>query len=106
MVGHNSHAILLLGDMYVKHAAKLKEDVKRMLDKVADPLAGLEMIDDLQRLGVFYHFEDEIKRVLDSIYNNINYYNWSTEDLLNHFIPYSSNVARKLPYDFGSRCNR
>ncbi|KAL7233761.1 hypothetical protein ACSBR1_017382 [Camellia fascicularis] len=69
------------GDMYVKRAAKLEEDVKRMLDKVADPLAGLEMIDDLQRLGVFYHFEDEIKRVLDSIYNNINYYNWNKEDL-------------------------
>ena len=41
-----------------------------MLDKVVDPLDGLELIDDLQRLGVFYHFEGEIKRVLESIYNN------------------------------------
>ncbi|KAL7204549.1 hypothetical protein ACSBR2_017592 [Camellia fascicularis] len=69
------------GNMYVERAAKLKEDVKRMLDKMVDPLAGLEMIDDLQRLGVFYHFEDEIKRVLDSIYNNINDYNWNKEEL-------------------------
>ncbi|GMP41278.1 hypothetical protein CsSME_00011436 [Camellia sinensis var. sinensis] len=69
------------GNMYVERAAKLKEDVKRMLEKVVDPLAGLEMIDDLQRLGVFYHFEDEIKRVLDSIYNNINDYNWNKEEL-------------------------
>ncbi|KAL7233768.1 hypothetical protein ACSBR1_017389 [Camellia fascicularis] len=76
------------GDMYVKRAAKLKEDVKRMLDKVVDPLAGLEMIDDLQRLGLFYHFEDEIKRVLDSIYNNINYYNLEQRG----FVCYNSQI--------------
>ncbi|KAG5555548.1 hypothetical protein RHGRI_006255 [Rhododendron griersonianum] len=59
-----------VGDKYVKRATKLKEDVKKMLKEVADPLDGLEIIDDLQRLGVFYHFEDEIKRVLESIYNS------------------------------------
>ncbi|XP_057484919.1 (-)-alpha-terpineol synthase-like [Actinidia eriantha] len=58
------------GDVYAKWAAKLKEDVKIMFDKVVDPLEGLELIDDLQRLGVFYHFEGEIKRVLESIHNN------------------------------------
>ncbi|KAF7148595.1 hypothetical protein RHSIM_Rhsim03G0006700 [Rhododendron simsii] len=58
-----------VGDKYVTRAAKLKEDVKKMLTEVADPLDGLEIIDDLQRLGVFYHFEEEIKRVLESIYN-------------------------------------
>ncbi|CAL5435427.1 unnamed protein product [Camellia sinensis] len=57
----------LTGDVYEKRAAKLKEDVKIMLEKVVDkdPLDALEMIDDLQRLGVFYHLE----RVLDRIYN-------------------------------------
>ncbi|KAI8562099.1 hypothetical protein RHMOL_Rhmol03G0008300 [Rhododendron molle] len=62
--------IILQGDKYVKRATKLKEDVKKMLKEVADPFDGLEIIDDLQRLGVFYHFEDEIKRVLESIYNS------------------------------------
>ncbi|XP_058207567.1 terpene synthase 10-like isoform X1 [Rhododendron vialii] len=59
-----------VGDVYAKQAAKLVEDVKIMLDKVADPVVGLEMIDDLQRLGVFYHFEKDIKRVLENISNN------------------------------------
>ncbi|CAL5356745.1 unnamed protein product [Camellia sinensis] len=51
------------GDVYEKRAAKLKEDVKIMLEKVVDedPLDALEMIDGLQRLGVFYHFKDEIE---------------------------------------------
>ncbi|KAE9465979.1 hypothetical protein C3L33_02096, partial [Rhododendron williamsianum] len=59
-----------VGHKYVTRATKLKEDVKKMLTEVVDPLDGLEIIDDLQRLGVFYHFEDEIKRVLESIYNS------------------------------------
>ncbi|KAF5949295.1 hypothetical protein HYC85_011288 [Camellia sinensis] len=67
-----------VGDIYVKGAEKLKEEVKRMLVEVVDPLGGLEMIDDLQRLGVFYHFEDEIKRVLDNIRNDDK---WNNEDL-------------------------
>ncbi|KAG5549113.1 hypothetical protein RHGRI_014476 [Rhododendron griersonianum] len=52
-----------------------------MLKEVVDPLDGLEMIDDLQRLGVFYHFEDEIKRVLESIYNNNKHDKWNEDDL-------------------------
>ncbi|XP_058207564.1 (-)-alpha-terpineol synthase-like isoform X2 [Rhododendron vialii] len=59
-----------VGDKYVTRATKLKEDVKKILTEVVDPLDGLEIIDDLQRLGVFYHFEEEIKRVLESIYNS------------------------------------
>ncbi|KAF5938052.1 hypothetical protein HYC85_025558 [Camellia sinensis] len=70
-----------VGDVYEKRAAKLKEDVKIMLEKVVDedPLDALEMIDDLQRLGVFYHFKDEIDRVLERIYNMNDKYN--NEDL-------------------------
>ncbi|CAL5435405.1 unnamed protein product [Camellia sinensis] len=67
-----------VGDIYVKGAEKLKEEVKSMLAEVVDPLGGLEMIDDLQRLGVFYHFEDETKRVLDNIRNDDK---WNNEDL-------------------------
>ncbi|KAF5937900.1 hypothetical protein HYC85_025406 [Camellia sinensis] len=69
---------LRTGDIYVKGAEKLKEEVKRMLAEVVDPLGGLEMIDDLQTLGVFYHFEDEIKRVLDNIRNDDK---WNNKDL-------------------------
>ena len=40
-----------------------------MFNKVVDPLERLELIDILQRLGISYHFDDEIQRTLKDIYN-------------------------------------
>ena len=48
----------------------LKEPVRMMLHKVVDPLEQLELIDTLQRLGLSYHFESEMKRILGGLYNN------------------------------------
>nr|QWQ79594.1 TPS36 [Juglans sigillata] len=42
-----------------------------MFEKVVDPLEKLELIDVLQKLGLSYHFEDEVKRTLEAIYNTI-----------------------------------
>nr|GEU38929.1 R-linalool synthase QH1, chloroplastic-like [Tanacetum cinerariifolium] len=73
----------------VKHETTLlglKEMVRRMISEdtvVENPLATLELIDDLQRLGLSYHFEDEISTVLKMIY--ICYYEarekWNRLDL-------------------------
>ncbi|CAK9157540.1 unnamed protein product [Ilex paraguariensis] len=49
-----------------------------MIEKATEPLDQLELIDNLQRLGVSYHFEDEIKRILENIYSNNK---WQKEDL-------------------------
>jgi hypothetical protein len=39
-----------------------------MFHKVMDPLKRLELIDILQRLGISYHFDDEIQRTLEGIH--------------------------------------
>ncbi|XP_034705174.1 (-)-alpha-terpineol synthase-like [Vitis riparia] len=61
-----------VGETYTRQLEKLKGDVKIMLGQVGEPLHQLELIDSLQRLGIHYHFGEEIKRILHSIYNNHN----------------------------------
>ncbi|XP_031128580.1 (-)-alpha-terpineol synthase-like isoform X2 [Ipomoea triloba] len=55
---------------FSKRAAELKEGVRKMVEDKMDPLEKLELVDLLQRLGVSYHFEDEIQHVLEHIYTS------------------------------------
>ncbi|KAH9685733.1 Beta-myrcene/(E)-beta-ocimene synthase 2 [Citrus sinensis] len=48
---------------------------------VTEPLDQLELIDNLQRLGLAYHFETEIRNILHNIYNSNKDYNWRKENL-------------------------
>jgi (-)-alpha-terpineol synthase len=57
------------GESFAGRIDKLKEEVRMMFHKVVDPLEKLELIDILQRLGLSYHFDDEIRRTLEGIYN-------------------------------------
>nr|QJF54219.1 terpene synthase 38 [Nicotiana attenuata] len=59
-------------EKHYERAAGLIEEVRRMLEKTIHPLEQLELVDILQRLGLSYHFEEEIDRVLKQMYVNIN----------------------------------
>ncbi|CAK9149891.1 unnamed protein product [Ilex paraguariensis] len=70
------------GTECTKRMNELKRHMKMMLEKAEEPLDQLELVDNLQRLGVSYHFEDEINRVLEIIYNNNGSDDkWHKEDL-------------------------
>lgn len=68
-------------EKFCERAEKLKEEVRRMLDKImTNSLEQLELIDILQRFGIYYHFEEEIDTVLKQTYVS---YNYNKRDLNN-----------------------
>ncbi|KAI7754605.1 hypothetical protein M8C21_018194 [Ambrosia artemisiifolia] len=72
-----------LGNDYAARQESLKELVKTMIRRssvVENPLSALELVDDLQRLGIAYHFKEEIGDVLENIYYKTSD-KWSTMDL-------------------------
>ncbi|PON61426.1 Squalene/phytoene synthase [Parasponia andersonii] len=56
-----------------KKILELKEEVRKMIVAPVDENHSekLDLIDAIQRLGVSYHFEDEIETILKQIYQNL-----------------------------------
>ncbi|KAL9669457.1 hypothetical protein QQ045_007004 [Rhodiola kirilowii] len=57
-----------IGEKFKKKMEEMKQQVLVMVGCVSDQGEQLELIDDLQRLGVAYHFEKEIRTMLNKIY--------------------------------------
>lgn len=55
--------------------------VKKFLEEETDWLRQLKLIDDLQRVGVSYHFDDEIERILNCIYLEKKFFKNEERDL-------------------------
>ncbi|KAL2495311.1 Monoterpene synthase [Forsythia ovata] len=72
-----------VGKEYLELAENLKEKMRIIISEMEDQPDRLELIDNLQRLDVSYHFQDEIKKILDHIHLNTNkdYDNQNEKDL-------------------------
>ncbi|KAI5397337.1 hypothetical protein KIW84_063231 [Lathyrus oleraceus] len=57
-------------ESYAEKCRVLREEVRMMFNKIENEVDQLEFIDVIQRLGVAYHFSNEIRNILDIIYNN------------------------------------
>ncbi|KAH9685726.1 Beta-myrcene/(E)-beta-ocimene synthase 2 [Citrus sinensis] len=68
-------------ETYKRREEELKGKVMTTIKDVTEPLNQLELIDSLQRLGLAYHFETEIRNILHDIYNSNNDYVWRKENL-------------------------
>nr|WAB06559.1 (-)-beta-pinene synthase [Mentha longifolia] len=63
-------------------ASELITQVKKEVEKERDPIRQLELIDELQSLGLSDHFRDEFKEILNSVYLDHKYYkNPDSKDL-------------------------
>ncbi|KAH7516288.1 hypothetical protein FEM48_Zijuj10G0119400 [Ziziphus jujuba var. spinosa] len=69
------------GERYARQVDTLKDKVRVMLDQETDKLSQLELIDMLQRLGLSYHFEEEIKSILKGLRGNNISHTWKSRDL-------------------------
>ncbi|XP_059313800.1 (R)-linalool synthase TPS5, chloroplastic-like [Lycium ferocissimum] len=58
------------GEKYMKRFNELKKEMKNMMVEGSQELEKLELIDNLQRLGMSYHFKDEIMQILRRIHRN------------------------------------
>ncbi|KAI3973687.1 hypothetical protein MKX01_031107 [Papaver californicum] len=57
-------------EVCTNRAEKLKENVRCMFDGASGSPYSLKLIDTIQRLGLDYHFHDDIKSALDKIFIN------------------------------------
>ncbi|XP_049397259.1 (-)-camphene/tricyclene synthase, chloroplastic-like [Solanum stenotomum] len=67
---HNPYA----GDKYMKRFNELKKEMKKNLMVMVEgsqEVQKLELIDNLERLGVSYHFKDEIMQIFRSVRDQI-----------------------------------
>ncbi|CAA2934310.1 trans-alpha-bergamotene synthase-like [Olea europaea subsp. europaea] len=56
------------GKEHMQLVENLKEKIRIIINETEDVLHQLELIDNLQRFDVCYHFKDEIKKILEDIY--------------------------------------
>lgn len=85
------------GERFNGRVNELKGNVIEMLNNVVKPLDQLELIDDLQRLGLGYHFEQEIKSTLTKIYEDQSYETLERKDL--HAVALKFRLLRQHGYN-------
>ncbi|KAL8149550.1 hypothetical protein AgCh_006524 [Apium graveolens] len=67
------------GEAIDARASQLKEEVRMIFNNMVELLDQLELIDQLQRLGLDYHFHDEINRTLKNIHSGLENESWEKD---------------------------
>ncbi|KAF3771644.1 Alpha-terpineol synthase, partial [Nymphaea thermarum] len=77
---------------------ELRREVRQIITSTTEQVAQLELIDSLERLGVAYHFESEIKRSLDAISTSTRGF----EDLYSSSLWFR--ILRQYGYNVSTEC--
>lgn len=91
-------------DNMKQQAEKLKEKVKSIFQSSLNQniVQKLNFIDSIQRLGVSYHFQQEINQALEQIYNTFTQHNTINEHGDYHFIALLFRLLRQQGYGISS----
>uniref|UniRef100_A0A1D1XTX0 Myrcene synthase, chloroplastic n=1 Tax=Anthurium amnicola TaxID=1678845 RepID=A0A1D1XTX0_9ARAE len=73
-----------MGRAHIAKLEELKGQVRHLLGEAVGVAAELELVDVLQRLGVAYHFEQEIESILRTMYTNLEANREALDDDLLH----------------------
>ncbi|CAM8994967.1 unnamed protein product [Rhodiola kirilowii] len=85
-----------IGEKFKKQMEEMKQQVLVMVGCVSDQGEQLELIDDLRRLGVAYHFEKEIRTMLNKIYYTNYVFNDDDKSALDDADLYRTALACRL----------
>ncbi|KAK1268497.1 putative terpene synthase 4 [Acorus gramineus] len=91
-------------DLHLTHEDDYMENIKKvrnMLCSGEDSFESLVTIDALQRLGIDYHFEEEIRNILTSVYNNIGGVHNDKGDVFKKFVNQEGNFELSPKEDVG-----
>jgi len=91
-------------DNVKQQAEKLKEEVKSIFQSSMNQniVQKLNFIDSVQRLGVSYHFQQEINQELEQIYNTYTKNTSINEDGDYHFFALLFRLLRQQGYGISS----
>ena len=89
-------------ETYTEKMEKLEKEVKSMINKEEEDdtevLSRLELIDDIQRLGLGYRFEDDIRKALDRVSSREGSFTSGLKDRSLHATALSFRLLRQNGY--------
>ncbi|KAI3461124.1 hypothetical protein Pfo_017787 [Paulownia fortunei] len=89
---------------FLQRAEKLKGEVRALLERTNNTFDQIELVDLLQRLGIFYHFTHYVDRILKNLRILVDGHGWNIDNL--HATALSFTLLRQHGYKISAEVFR